>query len=350
MSTYASFEKHKQTAAEHESNVQARLEESSACLRHLLAKQNYASGGGTPSEAAKRSIRAAAVQQRLVVREYREAARLRPRDVETKERLRTACAVLRSLQASIDGPKPKPLRRFLAHYNLSIRYWDLGKAKQALAEAEKACQELKKHHLPLGCAEHNLILMAQVHTEFKSEHRRFQEAVDRSPEAVNPNYELGIHYFDKRMLLRAEAQLRHTRDRARAVTAFQLVEQDRLASQTFCDDDATWSYVDGKKARRMLQVLEDVEDDLDFIGGLRELWCVEEDAGKVEELQATGIRDGSRPHCLPCMHRRYSQDTASCDAWWNELCSSTDISLFAHAPKRPHCARPKSAPLGRSMR
>jgi len=347
MSTYAIFEKHKQTAAEHESNVQSRLEEFSACLRHQKAIQNYASGGGIPTEAAAKIIRAAAVQQRLVVREYREAARLRPRDVDTKDRLRTASAVLRSLQASIDGPKPKPLRRFLAHYNLSIRYWDLGKAKQALAEAEKACQELKKHHLPCGCAEHNLLLMAQVHTEFKSEHRRFQEAVDRSPEAVGPNYELGIHYFDKRMLVRAEAQLRHTRDRARAVTALQLVEQDKQAS---CDDDAAWSYVDGKKARRMLQMLEDVEDDLDFIGGLRELWCVEEDAGKAEELQATGIRDGSRPHLLPCMHRRYSQDCTACDAWWNELCSSTDISLFAQAPKQPHCARPKSAPLGRSMR
>ena len=31
-----------------------------------------------------------------------------------------------------------------------------------------------------------------------------EEALRRSPEAVGPNYDLGIHYFDKRMLRKAE--------------------------------------------------------------------------------------------------------------------------------------------------
>ncbi|CAK9032350.1 Hypothetical protein SCF082_LOCUS20036 [Durusdinium trenchii] len=114
-------------------------------------------------------IRTAAAQQRLAVREYKEAARLRPRDQDTKDQLRSACLVLRRLQALVDGPKQIPMRRFLAHYNLSIRYWDLGEARQAIDEARESCKELAKHGLPRGCAEHNLLLMMQVFTEFKGE-------------------------------------------------------------------------------------------------------------------------------------------------------------------------------------
>jgi len=212
----------------------------------------------------------------------------------------------------------------------------MGKAKQALAEAERACEELRKQNLPCGCAEHNLLLMAQVHSEFKGEHQRLQEALERAPEAVGPNYELGIHYFDKRMLLKAEAQLRYTRERARAATSLQLVEQNRQLLQG--EDDQLWPAFDGKKAKRMATLLEDVEDDLDFVIGLREEWCLEEDAGKADELQATGIRDGARPQLLPCLHRRYSQDTAACDAWWCDLCNTSNVNLHAEAPKRPRSA------------
>jgi len=329
MSTFASFERHKKEAIKHESNV-----------FHLLNKEDQ-EGLDRPSPSfpgdeklrstAASKIRSAVAQQRLALREYKEAVRLRPRDVETKEQLHSARLVLRKLEALANGPKQIPMRRFLAHYNLSIRYWDKGEARQAIDEARESCKELAKHGLPRGCAEHNLLLMMQVYSEFKGEQKKLEDALQKSPEAIGPNYDLGIHFFDKRMLHKAEAQLRATRERAKTSSALQLVEQDLLVLQ---GEDVPPVAHDGKKATRMVRVLEDIEDDLKFIGRLKELWCVEEEAGKTGELQATGVRDGSLPQLLPCLHCRYSQDRAGCDAWLRDLSLRTDIDLKARASKR----------------
>ncbi|CAJ1386477.1 unnamed protein product [Effrenium voratum] len=331
MSTQASFERHKKEAIKHEHKVHVLLkkEADGRDSGELLGDEELRS---TPAN----KVRSAAAQQRLAVREYREAYRLRPRDAETKDRLHSACAVLRRLQALVDGPKRIPMRRFLAHYNLSIRYWDMGEARQAIDEAHKARKELEKHSLPRGCAEHNLLLMMQVYTEFKQEQKKLEDALHRSPEAVGPNYDMGIHFFDKRMLRRAEAQLRLARDRARTGTALQLVEQDMLSLQASADDNPL-APADGKKAvaaqsrgaGRMVQLLQDIEDDLTFISRLKQLWCVEEDSGKADELQETGVRDGLMPQLLPCMHCRYSQDRSACDAWLADLSVRTDICLQA---------------------
>jgi len=80
----------------------------------------------------------------------------------------------------------------------------------------------------------------------------------------------------------------------------------------------------------MTNLLDDIEDDLSFLAGLRQHWCAEEETGKSEELQETGVRDGARPHLLPCLRRRYSQDCRDCDEWWAELCRSSGLDL--HAP------------------
>lgn len=277
---------------------------------------------GQPSTKARRM---AASQQRLAIREYKEAARLRPRDVDTRQRLGRAIAALKETQAVLAGPKLAPLRRFLGHYNLSIRYWDLGKGKEALAEAERACQELKKAQLPCGCAEHNLVLMAQLQADHAADQRRLQEAVRKAPQGVGANYDLGVLLFDKRMLLTAEAQLRWARDCARAASALQLVEHDRRRAQTAWSEGVPLD-VEAKKARRIAGLLEDIDDDLDFIGGLRELWCVEEEEGKAGILQATGVRDGTRPHLLPCLRQRFSPERGQCDCWWEEICRCADLS------------------------
>lgn len=302
---------------------------------------------------AAKTTRMALAQQRLAVREYREAVRLRPRDAEMRQRLAAAVASLRQLQAALAGPKAQPLRRFLAHYNLSIRYWDLGKGKEALAEAERACQELRKAGLPCGCAEHNLVLMSQLQADHAAEQRRLQEAVRRSPEAVGPNYDLGVLLFDKRMLLRAEAQLRWARERARAASALQLVERERRRASPATGPPwvaavagEAWPEAEAKKARRMAGLLEEVEDDLEFIGGLRELWCVEEETGKAEELQATGVRDGARPHLLPCLRRRFSPDGELCERWWAEICSCADFGQRTAAKPSRKAASAKGRPLG----
>ncbi|CAK9070801.1 unnamed protein product [Durusdinium trenchii] len=332
MATHASFERHKKEAATHEGKVFVLLNKEGDGARSLP-------GDDLLRKAPASKIRTAAAQQRLAVREYKEAARLRPRDQDTKDQLRSACLVLRRLQALVDGPKQIPMRRFLAHYNLSIRYWDLGEARQAIDEARESCKELAKHGLPRGCAEHNLLLMMQVFTEFKGEQKKLEEALQRSPEAVGPNYDLGIHFFDKRMMIKAEEQLRKTRDRARTSSALQLVEQDLVALQA--EAAASPKIVtalsvapDSKKAGRMVQVLEDIEDDLKFIGRLKERWCVEEEKGKAGELQATGLRDGSMPQLLPCLHCRYSEDHSACDAWLRDLSVRTDINLQARRKKK----------------
>jgi len=329
MATQASFERHKRQAADHERRVHDLLNKAEPKGAFGQDVRGQAKGASTSK------VRAAAGQQRLAIREYKEASRLRPRDVDTKDRLRSACKVLKQLQALVDGPRQIPMRRFLAHYNLSLRYWDMGEARQAIEEAKRARKELQDHGLPCGCAEHNLLLMMQVHTEFKNEQHSLQEAVQRAPEAIGPNYDLGIHFFDKRMMRRAEAQLRLTRDRAKAPLALQLVEKDRLILQASVDDNLCGPPpVDSKKADRMVRLLEDIEDDLAFVASLSKVWCVEEEAGKAEELQETGVRDGDMPQLLPCLHCRYSQDRAACDAWMADLCRRTDISLHLKARRR----------------
>mmetsp|Transcript_35735 Transcript_35735/g.70820 ORF Transcript_35735/g.70820 Transcript_35735/m.70820 type:complete len:350 (-) Transcript_35735:107-1156(-) len=341
MSTLALFERHRKLGQEHEERAHMWLEDARAGLQ----KEGALAGGmaaatfeeaGELSRSVAKIMRLAMAQQRLALHEYKEARRLRPRDVDTKQRLSQCLAVLKRLHGAVTGPRARPLRRFVAHYNLSIRYWDLGKAKEALEEAEKACTELRKANLPCGCAEHNLVLMAQVQAEHAAEQRRLQEAIARSPESLGANYDLGVLFFDKRMLLRAEAQLKWTQECAKAISARHLVEQsyDRRPA----DPELAI-----KRATRMANMLGELGDDLEFIGGLRELWCVEEEAGKADELQATGIRDGARPRLLPCLRRRFSAESEPCDVFCSELCGRPDVDLTAQAEKHQYSnLRPSS--------
>eukprot|EP00928_Gymnodinium_smaydae_P038544 TRINITY_DN26569_c0_g4_i1.p1 TRINITY_DN26569_c0_g4~~TRINITY_DN26569_c0_g4_i1.p1 ORF type:complete len:361 (+),score=71.69 TRINITY_DN26569_c0_g4_i1:216-1298(+) len=344
MSTHVCFERHSDLAQGHEERARMWLEDPAAA----------AGTQGRPSSA--KTIRCALAQQKLAVREYREAARLRPRDVATQQRMAAAVKALRGLQEALEEPKPLGLRRFLAHYNLSIRYWDLGKAQQALIEAERACEELRKVGISAGCAEQNRTFMERMQAKYRAEHQRLLAAVQRSPEAVGPNYELGILYFDKRMLHRAEAQLKWARDCARAQSSLQLVEHDRerlqiLASAEISPSAATLASVSpasvqGRRAReRMCGLLDDLEDDLEFLGDLREKWCVEEEAGKAEELQETGVRDGARPHLLPCLHRRCDQDPKvckACDRWWADLYARGELSQSAASQRKTQSCRSDS--------
>lgn len=299
------------------------LEDTSGFLR---------AGPAPRTGAAAKTVRCAVEQQRLAVREYREAARLRPRDGGTRLRLRSAKELLQSLEASLRPAGPTPLRRFLAHYNLSLRYWDLGKTSQALAEAERACDELRQARLPCGCAEHNLTVMGQVRSRYSTEQRRLLEAVKRTPWSVRANYELGVLFFDKRMMKRAEEQLKLTRERARAASSQQLVCYDKLRQQQVYAESPVWFTLEGRKAQRMAGMLDDLEDDLEFVASLQDAWCVEDEMGKAEELQDTGarcrggVRDGPRPHLLPCLHRRYSQDVDACEQWWSEISKRADLS------------------------
>lgn len=392
---------------------------------------------------------------------------MRPRNIAVKQQLRAAVVLEKQLEAALKAPAPKPLGRFLAHYNLSIRYWDLGKAKQALHEAEMACEELERHGISGGCAEHNRRTIEIVQTDWRAQEKELAEAVRRNPQAVEPNYRLGELFFDKRMLLRAETQLRWTMERASAANALRRVARDsayferakwaqarQLATRSgksipappeplhqrpgavksmktfeltaaeadlklgispcgappdavivgkvkpgswadaaglrpddevlsvngrsLCEFDCSVSQdvaprADFQKALRdrpltivfsrpVSGILADIQDDLDFLGTLREMWCVEEEAGKTDEMQATGVRDGQRRQLLPCLHRRFSQDCAECDAWWAELCSRTDVDLCsgtfcstavaeAALKSTVHCSparsRPSSACAGR---
>merc|ERR1712151_1271658 len=113
--------------------------------------------------------------------------------------------------------------------------------------------------------------MTQVQAEHSVEQRRLQEAIKRSPASVGPNYDLGVLYFDKRMLARADTQLRQARDRARVASALQLVEHDRqrhLLEKSA--ESPVWLSLEDKKARRMADMLDDIEDDLQFVAGLRQ--------------------------------------------------------------------------------
>lgn len=467
MSTHECFERHLTVGRFHEDRGRMALEDATATWQRsqpsALWPSNFAGADssdspmagaalGSDMRRAAKAVRNAYAQQRLAVREYREAVRLRPRNIAVKQQLRTAIGLERALEASLKVPKPKPLGRFLAHYNLCIRYWDLGKAKQALHEAEMACEELRRHGISGGCAEHNLMVIERVQADCRMQERALVEAAQRSPQAVEPNYRLGELYFDKRMLLKGEAQLRWTLERANAANALRNVVRDKddmlranwqqrrlLAAHGHAFPDpldvvlqrsgakramksfeltagvadvklgicacgsppdgvivgkvtpGSWAdaaglraedeiisvngrpllefdwgsydqFVDNADFQRALRarpltlvfsrnasgILADLQDDLDFVGHLREMWCVEEDAGKTDDMQATGVRDGQRPQLLPCLHRRFSQECGACDAWWAELCSRTDVDLCALPSNdaRPPATPQRSASTG----
>lgn len=356
MSTHACFERHLALARRHEDCARMAAEDGAALrLRGVAADL-----GGSELPRAAKAARCAQAQQRLAVREFKEAARLRPRNVDVKQHFRQARAGLKRLETALEAPKPKPLGRFLSHFNLSIRYWDLGKAQQALEEARAAFDELHKAGLPCGCAEHSLDLMERMSRASAAKERELLEAQQRAPEAIMPNYELGVHFFDKRMILRAETQLRATRERVKAASSLKVVKLERqkqrqleeerqkpwLLSQPATiawgptDSPAAVHAEESKKARRLKDLLEDIEDDLCVLGKCRQVWCVEEEAGKAGELQATGVRDGTRKQLLPCLRRRFfpqethPQETRECDAWWAELCRRTDVDIHS-APVTP---------------
>jgi hypothetical protein len=338
MSTHECFEKHRSLARDHEDQAKQCVEELDGGLQAL----------------GKAVAKKAMAQQRLAVREYKEARRLRPRDSATRRDLQAAMRTLRALQSVAEEPKRCALRRFLAHYNLSLRYWDLGKANQAIYEAGCACDELLKEGLPTGCAEQNRALMEKVQMKYRSEQQRLLAAVRTSPQAIGPNYQLGILYFDKRMMLQAESQLRWTRDLAKTASSLKLLGHDRQLAQSqekaaaspvaALLASASPSLLEAREAReRISGVLADLEDDLEYIGTLRSRWCVEAEAGKTDEFQELGIRDGSRPQVLPSLHSRYEQSPEDCEAcgrWWAELCSRGD---FGESEPPPKPIRPRSS-------
>merc|ERR1719310_2141698 len=71
------------------------------------------------------------------------------------------------------------------------------------------------------------MVISNVQADCRSQERALVEAAQRAPQAVEPNYRLAELYFDKRMLLRAEAQLRWTLERANAANALRRVARDK---------------------------------------------------------------------------------------------------------------------------
>eukprot|EP00405_Crypthecodinium_cohnii_P032608 CAMPEP_0206520318 /NCGR_PEP_ID=MMETSP0324_2-20121206/65690_1 /ASSEMBLY_ACC=CAM_ASM_000836 /TAXON_ID=2866 /ORGANISM="Crypthecodinium cohnii, Strain Seligo" /LENGTH=285 /DNA_ID=CAMNT_0054014017 /DNA_START=6 /DNA_END=863 /DNA_ORIENTATION=- len=235
------------------------------------------------------------------------------------------CAVSES---SLEGPQQgKSLKRFLAHYNLSIRYWDLGKPKQAIAECDLAISELRKAGLPTGCATHTLQVMKEVHSHFRANEKRLQESCARCPNHVGLGYKLGIMYFDKRMLIRADEQLKMAREAARAKLALKLIGIDRQRlqlSETVAPRGwpAWLDVTEEPRNLKMANLLQEIEDDLAFLGKVRTQWSVENVSGTLETLQETGVVDGERRQLLPCLRRRFSQECQECDRWSTELFSN----------------------------
>lgn len=304
-------------------------------LEHLLPVASRGSGTTSAHGKAKallntfkRAMRCALAQQKLAEREYCEAVRLRPRNLKIREQLHATRNVYRRLHGLLQGPTPKPLGRFLAHYNLSIRYWDQGKAKQALTEAKQACEELQKAGLPEGCAEHNRARMQRVHAEFCKEERRLMDAVSRSPTAIELNYKLAELYYDKRMLLRAEAQLKWTLECVRTAGSLQLVEYDRLKQMVEYDrlkqqdsqvsnDAAVQQVLMGKKHRHLYNLIEDLQYDLVHLSELQAEWGVD----------SASTHEPTQEHRLQCFERRFCQNCSNCDAWWAALCSRSDVDV-----------------------
>lgn len=301
MATHECFERHLEQAQCHENRVR------------MLVEDN--------------NIRGTIPQQSLAIREYREAARIRPRNDEVQIKLHAAQIALQRLKTACVGPKVKPLLRFVSHFNLAIRYWDLGKPTLARYQAEAACVILRHHDLPLGCAAHNAEIMTELSRRYAESEHRLDKAVTRNPDSIMANYDLGVLLFDKRMLLKAEAQLLWAQERAKAVQASILLQRERGPFQV---ERTAWVFqdkVEGTRYKKLQRCLQGIDDDLRFLQQLKADFCEETDGRKHQSLRGTGVRDGLRPQLLQCMRCRFTSDTDECSNWWVQLTSRSDVDL-----------------------
>eukprot|EP00397_Hematodinium_sp_SG-2012_P047959 GEMP01054752.1.p1 GENE.GEMP01054752.1~~GEMP01054752.1.p1 ORF type:complete len:270 (+),score=46.01 GEMP01054752.1:48-812(+) len=249
--------------------------------------------GGDPHSLAQQHVKLAEEheakgtpqQLSLAIREYKEAKRLKPRDQSVKDRLKSA--VIRYRKISPHQPTI-PMLRFASHFNLSLRYWDEGKTDLALTEAFYSITLLESAKLPYGCAEHNLNAMKQLTTKYRAMERGLITGL-RHSRSIKNMYRLGVLLFDKRMLHKAEDQLRKTEDMLKAALALAKQRKDDEELQRFRDDH------------------EGVLDDLSFCRKLR-----------LTMSQTEGP-------LLPCLTHRFDAPQASCIRWMEDLSSRTNI-------------------------
>lgn len=126
----------------------------------------------------------------LALREWKEAARLRPHSPAVTEFERIKA------QLKPVTEKPISLAQFAAQFNLAVHYWDCGRAGLALSEAKKAMQSFSEVFpgQKCGCAAHHIKAIKNV------------QGYPAISESAN-QYTKGVGYFDRRMLKVASLQL-----------------------------------------------------------------------------------------------------------------------------------------------
>ncbi|CAD7949173.1 unnamed protein product [Amoebophrya sp. A120] len=191
----------------------------------------------------------------LAVREYKEALRIKPQDANAQNRLNF-------VERAFLKEKPvKGMLRFVSHYNLSLRYWDKGKATLAIKECENAITILKNFGLPMTGLIDVLDKMQVVHegAKFREQKLEDQLAFPRN-EAKKPelHYRLGVLYFDKRMfdVARKEMQKAETSMKQRGYLTLH-----QKASPETC--------------MRVREQLEGIRDDLDVLAVKQRRFCLE---------------------------------------------------------------------------
>ncbi|CEM13701.1 unnamed protein product [Vitrella brassicaformis CCMP3155] len=159
---------------------------------------------------------------RLAEKEFREAKRLRPRDEtattlarEAQRGRYAALAVSRPVVSEVERLCKAFITRVLAYFNLSVRYWDEGKAEWARQQAQLACDLLRDRGLPEGCARHNLTVIHRLTNHHREEEKDLTARMARKQksftEELSLYYHLAVLFFDKRMLYQADRHLTATR-------------------------------------------------------------------------------------------------------------------------------------------
>ena len=387
-------------------------------VRAEVHEDNYARGG-------------AAHQLSLAIREYREAQRIMPGDQEVRKRIQYLQKEMAPLK---NPPAQTPMLRFVSHYNLSIRYWDQGKAVLAIKEVENCIAMLSKFHLPLSGAVHMLDRMVSVHASVKKREGELLEAEEKlsakgqsgsgvmalsnagtaggggaggprlvggfaggakskhstgtmgltsgraglsgprtgagtsgvgrgrtnrksfggyagavsgnfvsnnlggagaTNAAISLAYKLGVLFFDKRMLLRAEQYLTRAEALIRERAAVVLYKAGNVQMQAESGNAAAAAAASGAEEgieRQCKQLRADyagIKDDLFFLRQMQTDFCSELGPGagpgasnKDPALDAVGIRDNIAPGLLPLFVLRFDMEgdvaTAS-QSWMKDL-------------------------------
>jgi hypothetical protein len=254
-----------------------------------------------PAVKTELTLGKAITQWQLACRELKEAIRLRPHDDALKVKLKRLRAILKKHEEK----ERAPMMRFSSHFNLAIRYWDMGKGRMAMREMLEGQACLREAGKSAGCTQCCLQIMEHLTSANSSREARCRSVVKERPRSVAAQYALGVVFFDKRMLQKAETQ-------------FTAVRELALFRKKAAVERAVRKGTAGMSEGYEAEDFEGVEDDLAFVKELKDTLNVQ----GTYTYPGADLGERAFARLVPCLQQRFTGDLAplpSCQQWADNL-------------------------------